>query len=706
MKHLGKIFLATACCALLCLLPGCGDPAPLPETTETVHIHRFGQWKILEDADCTREGLQERSCHCGEKEQQAIAPLGHVPMADPGTIPTCTTDGLTEGEHCAACNAVLVEQKKIPAVGHKEVAIPAKAATCTAVGWTEGVRCGVCHAVLVTRRQTPIKSHEFGDYVDDHNATCTQDGTETAQCTHCGAERTRPIPGTAGEHEFRDYASDGNATCMADGTRTGHCKHCGTSDTRVEEGSQKAHVFEQYTTHTKETCTANRTEISQCENCDALNVRPVANTARGHSPVTDPAGTASCTEYGLSEGSHCSACGGVLVKQVLFPAKGHTLSGEECACGDSHRSQGLIFVLNKEENGYILTGLGTCTDTVLVIPETHQDLPVTAIGERAFFECDRLTNVIIPGGVTVIGQEAFARCMGLKSVTISAGVTQIGASAFEACTNLRSVAVPESVERIGAGAFFYCTELDSVFVENIAQWCTIDFDGVGANPLSNSDLYLDGAIVTRLTIQQGVATIADYAFSGCRSLEKITVTDSTQIGKYAFSWCFDLAAVQLGSSVQHIGEGAFLGCGGLTRVEMPSTILTVGQDALRWCEKLAVIIYAGTREQWELVEQGENWDDGTGTYRLFQGEPTLALKKTEITLSPTNGLSYDLYQLLVDKELFDKTMLVCQSGDETVLQLELTKVTALANSPGGVYVTIRYGGQSVQCLVRVTAMEQ
>ena len=43
----------------------------------------------------------------------------HTPVVIPGVEPTCTNDGLTEGEKCAEGGEILKEQQVIPALGHR-----------------------------------------------------------------------------------------------------------------------------------------------------------------------------------------------------------------------------------------------------------------------------------------------------------------------------------------------------------------------------------------------------------------------------------------------------------------------------------------------------------------------------------------------------------------------------------------------------------
>jgi uncharacterized repeat protein (TIGR03803 family) len=94
---------------------------------------------------------------------------------------------------------------------------------------------------------------------------------------------------------------------------------------------------------------------------------------------------------------------------------------------------------------YVITN-GTITIThytgsggAVIIPETISGLPVTSIGDGAFFECTSLTSVTIPSSVTSIGADVFFECTSLTSVTIPGSVTSIGVTAFYDCADLTSV---------------------------------------------------------------------------------------------------------------------------------------------------------------------------------------------------------------------------------------------------------------------------
>lgn len=82
---------------------------------------------------------------------------------------------------------------------------------------------------------------------------------------------------------------------------------------------------------------------------------------------------------------------------------------------DENASQGLEFALN--DDSYWVIGIGTCTDTEIVIPSQYNGLPVTGIFEQAFAGTNDLASIEIPDSVTSIGNYAFYNCSSLTSVT-------------------------------------------------------------------------------------------------------------------------------------------------------------------------------------------------------------------------------------------------------------------------------------------------
>lgn len=129
----------------------------------------------------------------------------------------------------------------------------------------------------------------------------------------------------------------------------------------------------------------------------------------------------------------------------------------------------------------------------VTIPDTINGLPVTSIGQGAFFTCSNITDITIPTNVNNIGDGAFYGCSSLTSLTIPNSVTNtgermfyfctsltnvtlpsslnnIGPETFNSCSSLSSITIPSGVTHIGEDAFIYCTNLTEIFFTGNAPW--------------------------------------------------------------------------------------------------------------------------------------------------------------------------------------------------------------------------------------------
>ena len=99
----------------------------------------------------------------------------------------------------------------------------------------------------------------------------------------------------------------------------------------------------------------------------------------------------------------------------------------------------------KEEHGekFVVITKFIGSETEVVIPDEIDGLPVTEIGEWAFFCCTGLTSITLPKGLETIGEMAFRNCTSLKSVTLPEGLKLIGEDVFAGCSGQLRAMFPE-----------------------------------------------------------------------------------------------------------------------------------------------------------------------------------------------------------------------------------------------------------------------
>ncbi len=195
----------------------CGDTYKGENVSATGHS--FGGWKVTAEATCTKAGLKEKVCACGEKETEEIPATKHN-YNSVITAPTCTTEGYTTFT-CEKCGDTY-KGDKVSATGHSFGGWKVTAeATCTKAGLKEKV----CACGEKETEEVPAKGHSFGKWGVKYTATCQDEGLEERVCS-CGETETKTIAKTSHSDSDNDgycdecYEKTGNAS-----TGNNNCSH-------------------------------------------------------------------------------------------------------------------------------------------------------------------------------------------------------------------------------------------------------------------------------------------------------------------------------------------------------------------------------------------------------------------------------------------------------------------------------------------------
>lgn len=200
---------------------------------------------------------------------------------------------------------------------------------------------------------------------------------------------------------------------------------------------------------------------------------------------------------------------------------------------DEENGEATLTFRNGKYNSY--SGNVTVPATVLY---NDREYAVTAIGERAFEDCQELVSVHVGENVRTIGFGAFGYdnelesvtfaegskltvvdgwafngCYGLEEIVLPEGTEQLNMCAFQSA-GIRNIVIPESVYYIATGCFAGCSRLKSIHV----NWTSLEFIYV------NDDLSQDGIDPSEVYLFVPVGYVGLYegsgVFYGCNILEE------------------------------------------------------------------------------------------------------------------------------------------------------------------------------------------
>ncbi|MBR4049263.1 MAG: leucine-rich repeat domain-containing protein [Clostridia bacterium] len=280
------------------------------------------------------------------------------------------------------------------------------------------------------------------------------------------------------------------------------------------------------------------------------------------------------------------------------------------------------------------------------LPET-----VTQIGERAFWDCEALSEINFPDGLTEIGDGAFKDCYALESFTVPKGITKLNCNAIppaartvyfnaENCTFTGLTADVSDSEVNGYYSPFYDTAVEKVVIGNtvkkIPDYFFYSYENVNRLVLPNSvtdigkfafahcsashitfssnlvsveegAFYSTGITLSGDTFPDSLRMIGSKAFEKCSRLKQVNIPDSVvYIDDGAFANCTNLHTLKMSANVKYIPDYTFNGCSSLSDFVWNSDVKLIGSYAFAYCAMLSDFDFVGVEKLYEssFIESG------------------------------------------------------------------------------------------------------
>ena len=238
-------------------------------------------------------------------------------------------------------------------------------------------------------------------------------------------------------------------------------------------------------------------------------------------------------------------------------------------------SEGLTYI-----GDYAFQGCNSLT--TINIPST-----VTYIGKYAFDGCESLTTINLPTNLTTLNQAVFRNCSKLESINLD-NITSIDDNVFYNCIKLNNITLNNNLTTLKDYTFYGCSSLTNINLNNILVYGTHTFMNCSSLNVifpNNAVVYvntfnfvnsitLDTSNITTTLLKTGFTSVsATYntniicsnnvekldtnVFRGTRIKSIDLGTNTSYLGNYALSQCYNLKSLYIPSNVKYIGNYAF-----------------------------------------------------------------------------------------------------------------------------------------------------
>jgi len=279
------------------------------------------------------------------------------------------------------------------------------------------------------------------------------------------------------------------------------------------------------------------------------------------------------------------------------------------------------------------------SDTDIEIPSEFNELPVRTIEANVFKDNDFIESVVIPDSIYELRESCFENAI-VEDITFGDGIDYVGDKAFYGCSNLENVVLPDNQMTVGKAAFANCSSLQQIYLGNVVSLAN-DYDYKTFNNATGELVFgadstvtdlgyysLSGFKGTKLVLPNSLTSINSGALYDCSNLISLTVpfigssrkTASqtyryplgAMFGTYSFDGATQITQVYRGSNTsgttnskyyipdslreiivtdcEFLSYGAFYNCLMLTDIVLPDNLLRIDGYVCAYCSNLTNLV--------------------------------------------------------------------------------------------------------------------
>lgn len=269
----------------------------------------------------------------------------------------------------------------------------------------------------------------------------------------------------------------------------------------------------------------------------------------------------------------------------------------------------------------------------------------------------------------LISSGAFYNNAMVTSLTLKNPIERIAYRAFCNASNLKNISFynkGEGIDFIDTLAFSDCRSLESIDLSNSS------ITEIPENAFSNC------TSLKTVKLPSTVTKIADDAFANCKKLEEIQGLSNckiSEIGKDAFAGCYNLKTFDISSAtITSLPDTICSNMYALTSIHLPKTLTSIGTSALEGCKKLEEIIGIS---DCKLTSIGAN------AFASCSALKEVDLSKSSFTALPASAFAKDTALTSVKlpdslTEIGEKAFVGCGAMEK--IDLSNTKLTTIGKN--------------------------